>query len=260
VFAELLRVVRTLRRRCPWDRKQTAASTRPLLLNETFELDDALRSGDREAITEELGDYLFMGLFLADVLAREQGVKLDRALARVVQKLKLRHPHVYGRTRVRGSADVVRNWDRIKRREKVGSILAGIPRALPALQQAQHIQERCRRVGFDWEDTAQVLDKVAEEIRELKGELTRTGRNRPRIKEELGDLLFALVNLGRHLGFDVEGTLKDANGKFTRRFAYVERRFSAQDRDLETVPLSEMEEVWQQAKQVPSRRATRRRD
>ncbi len=258
MFAELLKVVRTLRRRCPWDRKQTAATTRPLILNEAFELDDALRLGDREAITEELGDYLFMGLFLADVLAREKGVKLDRALARVVEKLKLRHPHVYGRTHVRGAADVIRNWDRIKRREKSGSILASIPRALPALQQAQLIQERCRRVGFDWEDPTQVLDKVTEEIGELKRELTRPGHNRTRVREELGDLLFALVNLGRHLNLDVEATLKDANRKFCRRFALVERRFRAQNRDLETVPLPEMEEVWQQAKQA-RRRTTRRR-
>ncbi len=260
MFTELLQVVRTLRRRCPWDRKQNAASTRPLLLNEAFELDDALRSGDKEAITEELGDYMFMGLFLADVLKREKEIRLERALAQVVRKLKLRHPHVYGQTRVRGPADVVRNWDRIKRQEQPRSILAGVPRALPALQQAQLIQERCRRVGFDWEDPAQVLDKVAEEVSELKRELTRNSRRRPRVKEELGDLLFALVNLGRHLGIDAEGTLKDANDKFVRRFAHIERRFAAQGRDLTTVPLAEMEAVWQRAKKARCRhRATRRR-
>jgi ATP diphosphatase len=175
-----------------------------------------------------------------------------------VRKLKLRHPHVYGQTRVRGPADVLRNWDRIKRDEKAGSILGSIPKALPALQQAQLIQERCRRVGFDWDEPAQVLDKVAEETGELRRELARSGRNRPRVKEELGDLLFALVNLGRHLGFDVEATLKDANTKFTRRFARVERRFATQGRDLTTVPLAEVEEVWQQAKQARTK-ATRRR-
>ena len=264
-LTELLNVVRTLRKKCPWDRKQTIASTRPLILNETYELDEALRSRDRAAIAEELGDYLFMGLFLADVLESEQRVKLADVTAGIVAKLKHRHPHVYGTTSVKDADEVLANWERIKRRHKSrqASILDSVPVAMPALQQAQLIQERCRRVGFDWDDPSQVLDKVAEEVGELKHELAAPGRHAGRIKEELGDLMFALVNLARHLGVHAEGTLKDANAKFRSRFGHIEREFYRQGRELSSVPLQEMEDVWQQAKRQEPRRprsaVTRRR-
>jgi MazG family protein len=262
----LLNVVRTLRHRCPWDRKQRLASTRPLILNETFELDDALRKGDAAEIAEELGDYIFMGLFLADVLEAEHGVGLGVVVNGIVRKLKARHPHIYGNVKVRNAAEVLTNWERIKRGEKKGdrSILASVPSAMPALQQAQLIQERCRRVGFDWDDPRQVLDKVVEEVEELRVELARPRRRGRRVREELGDLLFALVNLSRHLGIDSEGTLKDANDKFRRRFGAIESHFVRAGRDLGEVPLAEMEQVWQQAKNRRSagrtRRATRHRD
>jgi len=249
VFDELLKVIRTLRRRCPWDRKQTVASTRPLVLNEAFELDEALRSKDRSAIVEELGDHLFMGLFLASVLEAETGVRLKESLAAVVAKLKHRHPHVYGRLRVRGADEVLANWERLKRGKKSGrQLLDGVPVRLPALQQAQLIQERCRRVGFDWDDAGQVMKKVREEIREVERELKRTRRSRTRVAEELGDLLFGLVNLCRHLGVDAEGALKDANHKFRARFAQVEEKFLREGRELGKVPLEEMEKVWQAVK------------
>lgn len=248
MFAALARVVKQLRRRCPWDRKQTIASTRPLLLNETYELDDALRRRDQAAVTEELGDYLFLGLFLADVAGKELGVSLEDSLAGVIAKLKQRHPHVYGRTKVRGPAQVLANWERIKQRQKRGGLLSGVPVALPALAQAQLVQERCARVGFDWDRPEPVLDKVEEEIGELRRELARRRKSRERVKEELGDLLFVLVNLARHLGLDAEGALKDANAKFRRRFNRVEAHFTAQGRRLNQVSLAEMEAVWQQAK------------
>lgn len=249
LLSELLDVVGKLRRRCPWDRKQTVESTRPLMLNETYELDEALRRSDNEQIVEELGDYLFMAFFLADVLRKERGVRLAQSLRLVIEKLKRRHPHIYGEVKVRGAADVLRNWDEIKRQEKSRSVLASVPTALPALQQAQLIQERCRRVGFDWDDPQQVLDKVTEEIGELRAELSRHRRNRQRVREELGDLFFALVNLARHLGVDAEGTLKDANDKFRQRFRKVEEQFAAEGRRLTDVTLAEMEAGWQQAKQ-----------
>jgi MazG family protein len=251
MFDELLEVVRRLRRRCPWDRKQTLASTRPMLLNETYELDEALRERDKNAITEELGDYLFMGLFLAEVAGKELGISIEESLKGVVAKLKQRHPHIYGTTRVRGAADVLANWERIKRKNRLsGGLLSSIPVAMPALQQAQLVQERCRRVGFDWERPEHVLDKVEEEIGELRHELARGRKSRARVRDELGDLLFALVNLARHLDVDAEGTLKGANAKFRDRFRYVEQHFAAQGRELGQVSLDEMEAVWQQAKRV----------
>jgi MazG family protein len=249
MFSELMEVIRLLRRRCPWDRKQTVASTRPLILNETYELDEALRECDKAAIAEELGDYLFMGLFLADVAGKELGITLEDSLKGIVAKLKQRHPHIYGTTKVRDAEEVLANWERIKRKhKKTGGLLSSIPVAMPALQQAQLIQERCRRVGFDWDKPEQVLDKVEEEIGELRQELGRGRQSRPRIKEELGDLFLALVNLARHLDVDAEGTLKDANAKFRNRFRYVEEHFVARGRELGQVSLDEMEVAWQKAK------------
>ncbi|MBN2465786.1 MazG family protein, partial [candidate division WOR-3 bacterium] len=177
MFDELLEVVRLLRRRCPWDRKQTLATTRPMLLNETYELDEAIRRRDKAATTEELGDYLFVGLFLAEVAERELGLSLEDSLEGVVAKLKQRHPHIYGTTKVRGAADVLANWEKIKRRHRrSGGLLESIPVAMPALQQAQLVQERCRRVGFDWDKPEHVLDKVEEEIGELRQALSDRGR------------------------------------------------------------------------------------
>lgn len=249
MFDELLQVIRTLRRRCPWDRKQTVASTRPLVLNEAFELDEALRSRNRQAIAEELGDYLFVGLFLAEVLRAENGFRLKESLSAVVAKLRHRHPHVYGRVRVKGAEEVLVNWERLKRsRNRRRGLLDGVPTRLPALQQAQLIQERCRRVGFDWQKVGHVLRKVQEEIGELEAELRRKRRVRARMADELGDLLFAVVNLCRHLGVDAEGALKDANRKFRRRFEQVESEFRRSGKELAEVSPVEMEREWQKAK------------
>jgi MazG family protein len=225
-----------------------------MLLNETYELDEALRQRDKAAITEELGDYLFMGLFLAEVAGKELGISVEDSLKGVVAKLKQRHPHIYGKVKVRGADDVLANWERIKQKHKRGGgLLSSIPVALPALRQAQLVQERCRRVGFDWDKPEAVLDKVEEEIGELRQELARGSKSRERVKEELGDLLFALVNLARHLDVDAEGTLKDANAKFAARFRCIEEHFAAQGRDLSHVSLDEMEAVWQQAKRAKSK-------
>lgn len=249
MFDELLKVVKTLRRRCPWDRKQTKDSIRPLLLNEVFELDEALRKRNKQAIAEELGDYLFLGLFLAEVL-RDEGIKLKEVLKMTIGKLKKRHPHIYGDIKVKSADEVLRNWERIKDENGRGSILEGIPSALPALQQAQLIQERCRRVGFDWKNPDEVLSKVEEEIRELKVETKKAqGRGRRKqIVEEVGDLLFAVVNLCRHLNVDAEGALKNANLKFGKRFQQVEKEFDRQGRKMGEVPIEEMEVVWQRIK------------
>lgn len=267
-FAELLETVRTLRKLCPWDRRQTVASTRPLLINEVYELDEALRQGDREATIGELGDYLFMGLFLTTVLERKSGIRLADVLHRAARKLRQRHPHVYGNSRVHSVDEVLTNWERLKHQERQGSILAGLPAALPALQQAQLMQERCRRVGFDWEEPSAVLQKIQEEIAELELALKATPDRRGRIThgaghrsvkgkrridcihEELGDLLFAVVNLCRHLGIDAEGALKDANRKFRARFERVEAAIRRQGREITQASLAEMEREWQRVKRM----------
>lgn len=240
-------MVTTLRQRCPWDRRQSLSSTRPLLLNEVYELDEALRRRDWGAVQEELGDYFFLGLFLSKLLEEKKGIKLERVLAGVIEKLKARHPHVYGNLKVQDAEEVLANWERIKRANGKRSIFEGIPRALPGLRQAQLIQERCRRVGFDWQNARDVLKKVEEELRELKAELG-PGRRRPRIQEELGDLIFALVNLCRHLGVDAEGALKDANDKFVRRFRRVERELERKGQKLGAVSAAELDRIWERTK------------
>jgi len=180
-LAELLAVVRRLRRECPWDKRQTVRSTRPLVLNEAYELDEALASGDPGHMQEELGDYLFMGLFLADVLEAERGVKLSRSVKGMVAKLKYRHPHIYGKTHVKDHLEVLANWEKLKAKEKAKrSVLDGLPKVQPALKQAQLIQERCKRVGFDWKKSEDVLDKVSEEVGELQAELSKAGRTEVR--------------------------------------------------------------------------------
>lgn len=246
---KLIELVRILRRRCPWDRKQTLSTTRPLILNETFELEEALRTKNRQAIIEELGDYLFMGIFLAEVAEAEMGIGLPEVINGVIRKLKSRHPHVFGNARVRDEEEVLKNWEQIKQTHSRKTLLSGIPKALPALQQAQLIQERCRRVGFDWENWPAVLAKVEEEIDELKSELAKNRIRQNRIREELGDLLFALVNLCRHLNVDAEGALRDANRKFCQRFTSVERALERQGRQVAEATLEEMESLWQKSKQ-----------
>lgn len=250
MFEELLAVVKRLREECPWDKKQTVESTRPLLLNEAYELDEALASGDKEHTAEELGDYLFMGLFLAEVLRKEQNTRLEDVLSGIVAKLKNRHPHVYGETSVKDAQEVVENWERIKGKEpgKRGekSILEGLPSAMPALKQAQLVQERCRRVGFDWPRAEDVLDKVTEETDEVRQELRK--HDQARLAEELGDLFFALVNLCRHLGLDAESVLRDANTKFRKRFELLEQEFRRQGKGLVHCTLEEMDRVWEQVK------------
>jgi len=158
---------------------------------------------------------------------------------------------------------VLANWEKIKQGNKKAGLLSSVPKSLPALRQAQLIQERCGRVGFDWDDPEKVLDKVEEEIRELRHELAQRRRKSARVEDELGDLLFVLVNLCRHLGVDAEGTLKDASAKFTRRFNHIEDHFRARGLDLRKVSLEDMEAVWQQAKRLKSpgrgQRATPRR-
>jgi len=252
VFDELLEVVRRLRRECPWDRKQTIETTRPLMLNEAYELDEALGSEDSEHITEELGDYLFMGFFLAEVLEQELGLKLEDSLAGITTKLKQRHPHVYGDEKVRDADHVLENWERIKRDEgkekRRESILDGLPESFPALKQSHVVQERCRRVGFDWTDTKDVLDKVNEEVEEVRQELAHGNPDHDKVVEEVGDLLFALVNLSRHLGVDAESALRDANAKFTGRFRQVEAEFAEKGRSLDQATLEEMDRVWDEVK------------
>lgn len=253
----LLDIVARLRGKggCPWDRKQTLRTLKPQLLEECYELMDAVDSGDRAHHREELGDLLLHVVMQAQI-RREQGAFCFDDVARgIADKLVRRHPHVFGGIKVRGARQVLKNWEAIKAAEKTAadrSVLAGIPRGLPALLRAHRIQSRVARVGFDWEKTEDVIRKVREEL----GELSRAiaGGTRGAVQEELGDLLFALVNLGRFLGLDAEEALQHANAKFSERFRDVERRFRARGRELKDCTLAEMDAEWERVKKAARER------
>jgi MazG family protein len=223
---------------------------RPNVIEEAYELAGAIRERNYDRIKEEVGDHLFIALFLAQILEDTGRASFKEITDGIGRKLINRHPHIFGTARVSSAEDVLRNWHRIKQAEKGRSILNGVPRALPALQRATSIQLRAKRVGFDWKDPRDVLGKVIEEVEEIRQELGKKAgrRNKHRVREELGDLLFAITNMARHLGIDAEDALQRANDKFTRRFQAIEREFTRQGKRLEDSTLEEMDAVWEENK------------
>jgi len=212
---------------CPWDREQSLESLRKYVLEEACEVIDAIDSGSRAALREELGDLLLQVVFQAELARREGSFAIDDVVEGIVDKLVRRHPHVFGNLSAKDADDVLRNWEKLKAQEKgQRGVLGGVPRSMPALTRAQRIGEKVSRVGFDWEDARGSRAKVAEEIAELDRaiDLGEPGS----IEDEMGDVLFALVNLSRHLGLDAEGALRRTIDKFTTRFAHVERRVRAE--------------------------------
>ena len=247
---------------CPWDREQTRESLRPFLVEETYEVIDAIDAGDTDALCEELGDFVFEAVFLAQVCAEDGQFTLAEALGSAADKLVRRHPHVFdvetdrdaGRE-TRSSADVKRRWEEIKAEERQTagrepSLLGGLPRGLPALLRAYRMGRRAATVGFDWEEPSGALHKVDEELAELRAAIA--AKQSQAIEEELGDLLFAVANVSRHLGIEPEGALRAANHKFAMRFAMLERRFASQGRALGDATLDEMETEWQHVKREGS--------
>ncbi len=263
-FDRLVDIMRTLRGPdgCPWDREQTPASLRPFVLEETYELLDALDREDWEAMAEELGDVLFEVVFLAQ-MADEQGrFAVADAIQAVTDKLVRRHPHVFtpeGRAladdrRSMTPTAVVEQWEDLKagERRRAGqsdrTILSGVPRTLPALLRAYELGARAAAVGFDWVRTAEVLDKIDEEVLELKEMVTAAQPDRGRVEEEMGDLLFAIVNLARKLGVEPEAALRGASNKFQRRFEGMEHAAAAAGQSLGDLPLDDLEMLWQEQK------------
>ncbi len=236
---------------CPWDKKQTHVSLRPYLLEETYEALDALDKSDLVGLREELGD-LFLQIALHSEIASENGTfRITDVLRGINQKIVSRHPHVFGTTLVENETQVVQNWEKIKEMEraengseKPGGLLDGIPVILPSLTQAQSIQERAARVGFDWPEITPVLQKVYEELDEVI-----TARNDEDRAKELGDLLFAVVNLVRWHKVDAESALRQTNTKFRKRFAYIEQQAKISCRELQKMTLEEMDVLWEAAKE-----------
>jgi MazG family protein len=235
---------------CPWDREQTLLSLRTHLIEEAYEVLEAIDSGDRNHLREELGDLLFQILFQAQIASEEGAFDLEAVAAGIADKLVARHPHVFGDGRVDSAGEALQQWEALKDAERRGrgdgkGVLSGVPAHLPALLKAHRLAEKAGQFGFDWKDSEEVLIKVDEEM----SELLRARAGEPgAVEEELGDLLFALASLARHLGVDSEAALQRANRKFTRRFEAVERRLRAQGRSWESMSDGELDALWEEAK------------
>jgi tetrapyrrole methylase family protein/MazG family protein len=251
-FDRLVTIMETLRAPggCPWDAEQTHGSLVKNLIEEAYELADAIYEDDAGEIMEELGDVLLQVVFHGTI-AKEQGrFSVPDVIDHLCEKLIYRHPHVFGEAEVRGSEDVIRNWERLKRREsgkkKRTSVFAGIPSSIPALLYALKIQSVAGRAGFDWDGPEGVVEKIEEEVEELFRAME--GGALDIVEEEIGDLLFSMVNLSRKLGLDPESALRRANRKFERRFSAIEDAASQSGRALTDIPMEEKERIWQAAK------------
>ncbi|MBM3779341.1 MAG: nucleoside triphosphate pyrophosphohydrolase [Acidimicrobiia bacterium] len=267
-FERLVSIMRALRAPdgCPWDREQTHASLRRFVLEETYEVIEAIDGGDPSALCEELGDYLFEAVFLAQLSDEAGDFDIGDAIQTVCDKLVRRHPHVFARDSQPGDAplsagQVVERWDALKAKERADSgrpdqlppgALGRVPTALPALLRAHQVGSRAASTGFDWPKAADVLEKIDEEVAELRAELEAgLGGDGARVEEEMGDLLFAIANLSRKLGVEPESALRRATSKFTDRFERMERTIQARGHSLADTPLAELESEWQRAKLSP---------
>lgn len=248
-FLRLVSIMDDLREKCPWDRKQTIQSLRQMTIEETFELADAITDDDWKGIREELGD-LFLHLVFYAKIGTEQGrFNLGEVLDGISEKLIARHPHIYGDVKVENADEVKRNWEILKLKEGKKSVIGGVPRSLPATVKAMRLQEKAKQVGFEWENSDQVWDKVEEEQEELK-QAVELG-DKEKIEEEFGDLVFSLINYARFLQIDAENALERTNKKFIKRFTEMESVALAKGKDLSTMSLQEMDAIWDEIKKQP---------
>jgi tetrapyrrole methylase family protein/MazG family protein len=260
-FADLVSVCRRLRGPdgCPWDREQTLETMTPYLTEEAVESGEAIASGDADHVAEELGDLAFLAIFCLELLGEGKGIGIAEGLERAAAKLIRRHPHVYGQTEIKDGDAAYRQWQEIKKREKGGdgtaSLLGEQPKGLPALVAAYRMQEKAGAVGFDWPDATGALAKIHEETREIEQELG--GDTDPALAREVGDLLFAVVNLARHLGVDPERELRVATHRFRDRFHHIERRLAERGMTPSQATLAEMDALWEEAKALAPPEAPR---
>lgn len=256
-FGRLLNIMDDLRAQCPWDKKQTLETLRPLTIEETYELGDAILKGDMDELRGELGDLMLHMVFYAKIGQEKGAFTMTDVLNGICEKLVRRHPHIYGDVQVEGEEDVKANWEKIKLQERRGtgpqggpndtppSVLQGVPRGLPSMVKAVRIQDKARGVGFDWEHAGQVWEKVHEELAELKQEVDAGSAKQA---DELGDLLFSIVNYARFLHIDPDEALERTNRKFIRRFQYLENESRKDGKKLGEMSLAEMDVYWERAK------------
>lgn len=245
-FQRLTRIMDELREKCPWDRKQTIETLRHLTIEEMYELADAISEKDWEGIREELGDLLLHIVFYAKIGSEQNQFTLDQVISGVCEKLIRRHPHIYGDVKVQDEEEVKQNWEKIKLQEGKTSVLQGVPRSLPAMVKAIRLQEKSRQVGFEWENKEQVWEKVEEELKELKMAMDTTDQRHR--EEEMGDLLFSLVNYSRFLEIDPEHALEMTNKKFIHRFTAMEEMAAQNKQSLQELTLEQMDSMWNEIK------------
>lgn len=245
-FARLIKIMDELREQCPWDKKQTIHSLRHLTIEETYELADAIDADNYSGIKEELGDLLLHIVFYARIGREQQAFELKEILDGICEKLIVRHPHIYSDTKVASEDDVKQNWEKIKLKQGKKSLLEGVPKSLPSVVKAMRLQEKTKQVGFEWDNTVQVMDKVEEEMAELRTAMQANDIDK--MEDEMGDVLFSLVNLSRFLQVDAEAALERTNKKFIRRFTAMEAKAAAGSRQLHDMTLGEMDALWNEVK------------
>ncbi len=244
-FERLLTIMDELREKCPWDMKQTLESLRHLSIEEVYELGDAILDGNMEEVKKELGDLFLHLVFYSRIASETEAFDVADVLNSICEKLISRHPHIYGDTVVKDEAEVLSNWEKLKLKEGKKSVLEGVPRSLPAMVKAQRIQDKAKGVGFDWENSDQVWEKVLEELNEFKEAKTKEEQ-----EEEFGDLLFSLINYARFKGIHPEDALEKTNKKFIYRFQYLETESAKDGKQMGQMTLNEMDEYWNRAKEL----------
>ncbi|MGY8924788.1 MAG: nucleoside triphosphate pyrophosphohydrolase [Flavobacteriales bacterium] len=247
-FDRLLTIMDELREQCPWDQKQTMETLRPLTIEETYELGDAILDADLNEVKEELGDLLLHIVFYSRIGSETNDFDISDVINGICEKLIHRHPHIYSDVKVKDETEVKQNWENLKLKEGKLSVLQGVPKSLPALVKAYRIQEKVAGVGFDWEHSDQVWSKVEEEIGELKEEIVN--KNQDAIEDEFGDVLFSLINYARFLNINPENALERTNKKFIKRFQYLEKKAKGLQKSLSEMTLAEMDVYWDEAKKL----------
>jgi XTP/dITP diphosphohydrolase len=250
-FNRLQEILDELREKCPWDKKQTIHTLRQLTIEETYELADAIAQDDWDGVKEELGDLLLHILFYAKIATEQNKFTIQDVIERNREKLIHRHPHIYGDVKVEDEEEVKRNWENLKLKEGKKSILSGVPRSLAPLVQAMRIQEKAKQVGFEWDNKEQVWEKVEEEANELKAEVNAMDAGKgsiEKIEEEMGDLLFSMVNYARFLNIDPDQALARTNKKFIKRFQAMEEVVAAEGKQMTDLNLAEMDAIWNTVK------------
>jgi tetrapyrrole methylase family protein/MazG family protein/ATP diphosphatase len=251
-FAELVELMKRLRGPggCPWDREQSYADLKPYVIEEAYEVVDAIDRDDRASLREEIGDLLLESVFLAEIAREEGSFDIDDSITAIHDKLVRRHPHVFGDVQADSAEQVLTNWEKLKsaeRREENKGILSGVPRSLPALLKAGRLTEKVARVGFDWKKPDDVLQKLDEEMQELR---EAVGRHDPAaIEHEIGDVLFTIANIARHMSVNAEGALQKSNEKFQRRFESIESSLHEAGRTFDGATLEELDALWNAAKE-----------